>query len=325
MKRRELIVLMAGAAAWLPAARAQPATPVIGYLRSGSAVSSAPFTAGFVQGLAEAGYVEGRNVLIEYRGAEGRYDQLPALAAELVRLRVALILATGGNGPAQAAKAATSEIPIVFVSGGDPVKAGLVASLSRPGGNVTGVSWIAAALVSKQLELLHELVPTAATVGALVNPSYPDIELQLRELNDAAAALKQRIYVEKASTEPEIDVALQSLAERRVDGLLVANDPFLAGARRQLVAQAARHALPAVYSERQYTIDGGLISYGADLVDEYRQGGSYAGRILKGAKPAELPVLQPTMVKLVINLKTAKALGLTVVQSLLARADEVIE
>ena len=325
MRRRAFIALIASAAARPRAARAQLAVPVIGYLHSASAAPFAPFTAAFRQGLSEAGYVEERNVLIEYRWAEGHYDRLPALAAELVRRRVALIFASGSNAPAQAAKAATTEIPIVFASGGEPVKAGLVDSLSRPGGNITGISWIAAALVPKQLELLHELVPAASAVGALVNPSYPDIELQLREISDAGAALKQRIRVVKASTEPEIDAAFKSLAEQRVDGLLVANDPLFGSARRQLIALAARRALPVIYFERQHTVDGGLISYGANLADVYRQGGIYAGRILNGTKPAELPVLQPTKLELVINLETARALGITVPQSLLARADEVIE
>ena len=325
MRRRAFITLLGGAVAAPLITRAQQDLPVIGYLSSGSAEPYVPFTAAFRQGLSEAGYIDGQNVLIEYRWAEGKYDRLPALAAELVRRHVALIFANGGNAPAQAAKAATTQIPIVFLSGGEPVKAGLVASLSRPGGNVTGVSWIAVALVAKQLELLHELLPMASAVGALVNPSYPDIDLQLRELNDAGAAIKQRVYVTKASTEAEIDAAFATLSEQRVDGLLVANDPFFAVARRQILALAARHALPAIYYERQFTADGGLISYGANLADENRQAGAYAGRILKGAKPAELPVLQPTKLELVINLKTAKALGLSVPQSILARADEVIE
>jgi len=327
MRRRKFIAMLGGAVASSRAnAWAQPAAvPVIGYLSSGSAKSWASFTAGFRQGLGEAGYVDGRDVLIEYRWAEGQYDRLPALAAELVGRRVALIFANGGNGPAQAAKAATSEIPILFVSGGEPVRAGLVASLSRPGGNVTGVSWIAAVLLAKQLELLHELVPAASVVGALVNPDYPDIELQLRELHEAGAAIKQQIYVAKASTGADIDAAFATLAEQRVDGLVVGSDPFFSVARLQILALAARYAIPAIYFERQYTADGGLLSYGANLADEFRQAGTYAARILRGAKPAELPVLQPTKLELVINLKTARALGLTVPQSILARADEVIE
>jgi len=325
VRRRAFIATLGAVAAWPHMAWPQAAMPVIGFLSSALADSFTAVTAAFRQGSAEVGYVEGRDVLIEYRWAEGQYDRLPALAAELAHRRVALIFANGGNGPAQAARAATSEIPIVFVSGGEPVRAGLVASLARPGGNVTGVSWIALALLAKQLELLHELVPATSVIGALVNPSYPDLDLQLSELSAAGAAIKQRLYVVKAGTEGEIDAAFETLVEQRVGALLVANDPFFGVARRRIIALAARHALPAIYFERQYAADGGLLSYGANLADVFHQAGAYAGRILKGAKPAELPVLQPTKLELVLNLKAAKALGLTVPQSLLARADEVIE
>ncbi len=326
MKRRDLLTLLAGVIAWPFAARAQKKPlPVIGYLSGSSAGPSAPFVAAFRHGLSDTGYVEGQNVAIEYRWAEGSYDRLPALAAELVGRSVDLIVASGGPPAAQAAKRATSTIPIVFASGDDPVATGLVASLARPGGNLTGVSFLVADLNPKRLELLSELVPQAKVIALLVNPKLPETDRVMRDVQEAARAKGLQLPILKASDESEIDAAFATLVQLHVGALLVGSDPFLNSRREQLVALASRHAVPAIYAWREFAASGGLISYGASFTADFRQLGIYAGKILKGAKPADLPVEQPTRFELVINLKTAKALGITVPPSLLARADEVIE
>jgi putative ABC transport system substrate-binding protein len=327
MRRREFITLLGGAAvAWPLAARAQQAMPVVGFLSSRSANESATEVAAFRQGLREAGFVEQQNLAIEYRWAEGQYNRLPAMAADLVGRQVAVIVGAGGSAPAQAAKATTAKIPIVFISGSDnPVKDGLVASLNRPGGNVTGISVITSALGPKRFELLHELVPKASVVGVLLNPKYVDADLQMRELQDAAEAFKLTIHGVSASTERDIDTAFASLVQKKIGALFVANDPFLTDRRHQIVALAAHNAMPVIYNNRLFAEAGGLISYGANFTDGYRQAGNYVGRILKGESPADLPVLQPTKFELVINLKTAKVLGLMVPPALLTTADEVIE
>ena len=323
--RRELLAALGGAAvAWpLAAGAQQPAMPVIGFLHSASPGPFASAVAAFRQGLKEAGYIEGQNVAIEYRWAEGQYDRLPALAADLVSRQVAVIAAIASNAPAQAA--ATATIPIVFVSGGDPISGGLVASINRPGGNITGVSWVATALVPKQLELLSRLVRNPASIGALVNPSHPDHDLQLRELREAGAAIGQKINIVQAGTPRDIDTAFVGLIQQGAGALIVANDPMFISRRDQIVALAARHAIPAMYYSREFPAAGGLLSYGANFIDATRQGGIYTGKVLKGARPADLPVLQPTNFDFVINLKTAKTLGLDIPPTVLALADEVIE
>jgi putative tryptophan/tyrosine transport system substrate-binding protein len=326
VKRREFITLVAGATAWPLAARAQqPAMPVIGFLCSGSPNAFAHFVAAFRQGLSETGYIEHRNVGIEYLWAEGRFDRLPALANELVGRQVAVIVATGGNAPALAAKAATKSIPIVFTGGGDPVALGLVASLSRPGGNATGVSTISVSMEAKRLEVLRELLPTATMIACLRNPKSANADTQLRDIQEAARSVGQQIFVVDASTDREIDSAFASIIQQKAGALLVMGDPSFTNSRDQLVGLAAKHAVPTIYSFREFVSAGGLISYGASVADVYRQAGVYTGKILNGAKPADLPVMLPTKFDLVINLKTAKALGLTVPLTLQVRADEVIE
>jgi putative tryptophan/tyrosine transport system substrate-binding protein len=328
MRRREFIRLIGGAAAaWPLAARAQqPSMPVVGFLSGRSPTDSAANVAAFNRGLTEAGFFEGQNVDIEYRWALGHYDQLTPLAAELVHRKVRVIVATGGGiSSAQAAKAATDTIPIVFVAGTDPVAFGLVAGLNNPGGNLTGVSFLVSALMPKNLELLRELVPKSTTFGVLVNPNYPDTNVQVRNAEAAAQALGGRLVVGNAGNEGELDSAFAKFVEERTDGIIVGADPFLNAQAARIAALAAGHALPAMYPIREFVLAGGLMSYGSSITDAHRQAGVYTGRILKGEKPTDLPVLQPTKFELVINLKAAKTLGLTVPQSLLVAADEVIE
>jgi len=327
LRRREIITLLGGAAAaWPLAARAQqPAVPVVGFLSGRSQEESAGDAAAFRQGLNEMGYVAGRNVALEYRWAEGRNERLPELAADLVRRGVVAIAAVGGNNSAFAARAATATIPIVFTSGADPIKVGLVASLNRPGGLVTGVSWFAAESVSKLLELLGKLVPNIARAVLLVNPYSPELAGQPETAQQAARALGWQLQFIEARSENEIDTAFAAAKRQRADAVIVSTDPFFRNRHEQIVAQAARHGLPASYFAREFVTAGGLVSYGNSLPDAYRRAGVQTGRILRGAKPAELPVDRATKFELVINLKTAKTLGLEIPPTLLALADELIE
>jgi putative tryptophan/tyrosine transport system substrate-binding protein len=327
MRRRDFLGVVGGAVVGSPrVARAQqPAIPVIGYLTSRSAGETAALVAAFRKGLAEAGYVEGQNVAVEYRWGEGQYDRLPALAADLVQRGVAVLVTTGGEPAALAAKAATSTIPIVFAVGGDPVKTGLVESFNRPGGNATGVCVLTTAPEAKRLGLLHELVPGAKVIGILIDPNYQQAEAQAKELQDAASAIGQGLHIANAGSDAELESALETLVRERADALLVSAAPFFDTRRDRIIAFAAEHRIPAVYQFREYAVGGGLMSYGVSLPEGYRQVGLYAGQILKGAKPADLPIVQSIKFEFVINLKTAKALGIEVPAMLLARADEVIE
>jgi putative ABC transport system substrate-binding protein len=326
LKRREFISLVGGAAAaWPCGARTQSAMPVVGFLSGRSRGESASVVSAFHKGLAEAGYSEGRNVIVEYRWADGQYDRLPTLARELVARPVAVIAATGGSVSGLAAKAATTAIPIVFSSGGDAVKLGLVASLNRPGGNVTGVNLIFGALGAKRLELLHEFVPGAHAIAVLVNLNYPSAATEVQDVQASGRVLGVQIRIFNAPAASDFEQAFAAAVEQKMTGLLVADDPFLQSRRDQLIALAARHAIPAIYFSRDFVEDGGLMSYGPSINDAYRLVGVYTGRILKGEKPADLPVIQPTKFELVINLKTAKALGTEVPPKLLALADDVIE
>jgi ABC-type uncharacterized transport system substrate-binding protein len=325
MKRREFITLLAGAAAaWPLAARAQqPAMPVIGFL-DGQSFDLHLMTA-FRQALKDAGYIEGRNVAIYFRSADGQTDRLVTLAGDIVGRRVAVIVTTGGGAAALAAYAATTTIPIVFVNGVDPVSSGLVVSLNRPGGNATGVYIFQQVLEGKRLGLLRELVPSAASIAVLLNPTNANFQTQLRGVQDAARDLGQQVSILSANTEREIDVAFATVAQSGARALLVGSDPFFSSERDQVIALAARHAIPAIYEGREFATAGGLASYGTSLADAYRQAALYAGRILKGEKPADLPIVQPTKFEFVINLKTAKTLGLDVSPGLAASADEIVE
>ena len=327
MKRRKFIALLGGVAvAWPLAARAQqPGMPVIGFLSSGSQQSDAARLVALRQGLNETGYVEGRNVASEYRWADHQYDRLHALAVELLGHRATVVVAIGGPAPAVAAKAATRTVPIVFTIGGDPVNIGLVNSLNRPGGNVTGVTTLANIVVAKQFEVLHETVPKAAVIGFLVNPTNPNVETDTKEAQEATRTLGLQLRVVNASTEHDIDAAFASFVQQRVDAGVVVPDALFNSQPNHIVALAARYALPTIYSLREFPSAGGLMSYGTGLADAYRQAGIYTGRILKGEKPEDLPIVQATKVELIINLKTAKTLGLTFPITLLGRADEVIE
>jgi putative ABC transport system substrate-binding protein len=326
MKRREIVGILSGAGMWpLAAGAQQKGSPVIGSLNTAGPGPAAPFVAAFRRGLREVGYVEGENVKVEYVYAEGRYDRLASLAAELVARKVDVIQTSGGTPAALAAKGATSTLPIIFGSGDDPVRDGLVASLARPGGNLTGVSFLAVDLNPKRFELLRALVPDAGVMGLLAYASNPNIERVMQEMQEAARPNGVQLLILKVSTDSEIEAAFVSLVQQKAGALLVPADPFFNTRRDQIVALAARYAVPAIYEFRQFAPAGGLISYGPNYLEVYFQVGIYTGRVLKGAKPADLPVIQPTNFELIINLKTAKALGLTIPPSILSRADEVIE
>jgi putative tryptophan/tyrosine transport system substrate-binding protein len=325
MRRRDFIAGLGGAAAMPFAARAQQAMPVIGFLHSASPGPFATYVAAFHDGLGRMGYVEGRNIAIEYRWAEGQPDRLPGLAAELAQRPVAVLIAAGGSLSALTAKRATSTIPIVFPGADDAVKLGLVQSLNRPGGNVTGVSIFNAVLAAKRLELLRELASKPISAAFLVNPRNPSAESQIKDLEEAAQGIGQKVMILRASSEREIDEAFAILIQERIDALVIGADPLFQNSRDQLIGLAARHRVLAIYINREFPVVGGLVSYGIHFPENYRQAGLYAGRILKGEKPADLPVIQPTKFELIINLKTANALGLAVPPTLLARTDEVIE
>jgi ABC-type uncharacterized transport system substrate-binding protein len=326
-KRRQFIALLGGAAAWPLAARAQqPAMPVVGLVTGGSPEAAVRMGGGFRRGLNEGGYVEGQNVTVEYQWLDGQYDRLPSLMADLVRRRVAVIATPGSNPAALAAKAATTTIPIVFGVGADPIELGLVASLARPGGNATGINFFVADIAAKRLGLLHDLVPKAVRIAVLINPANASTaEATLRDMPEAARAIGLQIVVLNASTGREIEAAFATLVRDRADALFVGADAFFNSRRVQLANMAARHAIPTAFAVREYVDAGGLMSYGTSLADMYRHVGAYSGRILKGARPADLPVLQSTKFELVINLQTARMLGLTVPDKLLVAADEVIE
>jgi len=323
LNRREFITLAGGAAAWPLAPRAQQPMPVIGFLNASSAREYGHVAAAFRQGLSETGYVEGRNVLIEYRWAEDQYDRLPTLAADLVRRQVIAI--TANTPAAPSAKAATATIPIVFLTAGDPVRDGLVASLNRPGGNLTGVGILSVELGPKRLELMRELVPTATVIALLLNPTTPTAEFQSKDMQATARTLGMRLHLLHASTERDFDTVFANLPQLGAGGLVIAADAFFVSRSEQLGALALRHGIPAIYQFRAFAAAGGVMSYGSNLADAYRLAGVYMGRILNGEKPADLPVQQSTKVELILNLKAAKALGLTIPLSLLGRADEVIE
>ena len=332
MKRREFptfptfLLLIGGVFSWSLAASAQsPGGPIIGFLNSGSAGSRGEQFVAFDRGLKEAGYVDGQNVTVEYRWADDDYNRLPSLAAELVRRPVAVLVAGGGPVSALAAKAATKTIPIVFTTVADPVESGLVASLNRPGGNVTGTAGLTSELDAKRLELLHQLIPKTRVFGVLVNPNRPGYEAELKELQAKAGDMKLNLVVEKAGAEGEIDAGFEALARQKIDALLVAADPLFNNRRARVIGLATRYAIPSIYQWREFAAAGGLMSYGPSIVNAYHQTGVYVGRILKGAKPADLPVVRPTRFELVINLKTAKALGIDVPYPLLAITNEVIE
>jgi putative tryptophan/tyrosine transport system substrate-binding protein len=327
MRRREFIALLGSAATiWPLAARAQTTTvPIVGYIGSGVMDDQLNLVAAARQGLKEAGYVEGQNIRIEYRWAEGHYDRLPALAADLVSRNVSVIIAAGGSDPGRAARAATSTIPIVFITAADPVKTGLVTSLNRPEANLTGIGMLGSALESKRLELLHEVAPQAAIIGALINPSYPAAKAQAQEVQEAAARLGVQLVLREAGTEAEVNAAFAAFVEQKIGALLIGNDPFFGSLREKLAALAVGLKLPAISFRREFAEVGGLLSYGPLFADGYREAGVYAGKILKGTRPADLPVMQPTKFELIVNLKAAKAMGLTISESFLLRADEIIE
>jgi putative ABC transport system substrate-binding protein len=326
MRRREFITLLGGAVAWpLTVWAQQSAMPVVGFLSTRASDDGAHLFAGFRRGLAQYGYVEGQNVIVEYRWADGQYDRLQALAAELARRPVSIFVTAGGERAALAAKVAATTIPIVFVVGSDPVRLGLVTSFNRPGGNITGVHILSETLESKRLGLLHELMPQAATVGVLINPNLSTAGDQLSNMQEAARAIGLQVHVFRATTDREIEIAFESVALNRIPALVVTADPFFNARRDKLVALSANYAVPTVYQFREYAVAGGLMSYGTSLTDAYRQAGIYTARILKGERPGDLPVEQPTKFELVINLKTAKTLGLNVPPSMQLLADEVIE